>query len=119
MRQVVAGGKPLTAARVPTQVNSRRAQEMEKSMSNTARLVVTLALTAVTATGALAASRHRGVQPRVDNDYAYANAYNAYPNPYNAYPNLAEPTGGRAYGARAYWWGANAPAYNAYPNLGP
>ncbi len=88
-------------------------------MSNTARLLVTLALTAVTATGALAASRHRGVQPRVDNDYAYANAYNAYSNPYNAYPNLAEPAGGWAYAPRAYWWGAYSPAYNPYPYLGP
>lgn len=41
-------------------------------MSNTVKLVVALALTAVTATGALAASRHKGVYPRAYSGYACA-----------------------------------------------
>ena len=77
-------------------------------MSNTVRLAVALALTAVTATSALAASRHRGVHPRAYSGYAYVRAYNAY-------RNLAPTLG---YALRAYS-GAYAWGYNPYPYLGP
>jgi hypothetical protein len=89
-------------------------------MSNTVKLVVALALTAVTATGALAASRHKGVYPRAYSGYAYVPAFNAYPNTYSVYPNLAEPTRGWAYAPRAFWGGYNYfNLYNPYPYLGP
>ena len=85
-------------------------------MSNTVKVVVALALTAVTATGALAASRHRGVHPRAYSGYAYA--------PYKAYRNLGPPHGwarGWAYAHQAYWR-AYTPAYaynlHHYPYLG-
>jgi hypothetical protein len=61
-----------------------------------------LALTGVTATGALAATRHSG--------------YNAYPNASNAYPNLAEPTRASAHTPPADW---SYNYYTPYPYLGP
>ena len=81
-------------------------------MSNFMKLVIALALTGVTATGALAATRHKGVHPRAYSGYAYVPAYAS-----NAYPNLAEPTRGSAYAPRAYWWAYNY--YTPYPYLGP
>jgi len=67
-----------------------------------------LALTGVTATGALAATRHSG--------YSYVPAYNAYPNASNAYPNLAEPTRASAHTPPADW---SYNYYTPYPYLGP
>ena len=51
-------------------------------MSNTVRLAVAVALTAVTATGALAASQHRATYPRLYGGYAYSPdvAYGAPPS---------------------------------------
>ena len=72
-----------------------------------------LALTGVTATGALAATRHKGVHPRAYSGYAYVPAYNAY-------PNLGRPRGW-AYAHQAHWR-AYTPAYaynpHHYPYLG-
>ena len=78
-------------------------------MSKTVKLAVALALTAVTATSALAAPRHRGVHPR-----AYSAPY------YKVYPNLGPPRQW-AYTPMAY---SVAPRsfsgyYPAYPNLRP
>jgi len=78
-------------------------------MSNFMKLVIALALTGVTATGALAASRHRGVHPRAYSGYAYVPAYNAY-------PNLAEPTRASARTPPADW---SYNYYTPYPYLGP
>ena len=72
-------------------------------MSNTVRLAVALALTAVTATGALAASQHRGTYPRVYNGYAYS--------PDAAY---GAPPRGWVYVTPQAYWGVYGPAYNAY-----
>ena len=62
-----------------------------------------LALTGVTATGALAATRHSG--------YAYVPAYAS-----NAYPNRAEPTRASAHTPPADW---SYNYYTPYPYLGP
>ena len=67
-----------------------------------------LALTGVTATGVLAATRHSG--------YAYVPAYNAYPDASYAYPNLAEPTRASADTPAADW---SYKYYPPYPYLGP
>lgn len=72
-------------------------------MSNTVRLAVALALTAVTATGALAASPHRGAYPRVHSGYT-----NSLDAAYGAPPR------GWAYAVPQAYWGAYGPAYNAY-----
>jgi len=69
--------------------DDRRLSVNARRLSNTVRLAVALALTAVTATGALAASQHRG---------AYPSAYSGYANSLDA-----------AYGAPARGW-----AYKAY-----
>ena len=81
-------------------------------MSNFMKLVIALALTGVTPTGALAASRHRGVHPRAYSGYAYVPAYNAY-------PNLGPPTLRRGYAAQAYGKDAEFNPYNGYIYLGP
>jgi hypothetical protein len=69
-------------------------------MSNTMRLAVALALTAVTATGALAAPQHRGANPRTNSLDA---AYGAPPR-------------GWAYAVPQAYWRGYAPAYNVYSN---
>lgn len=74
-------------------------------MSNTVRLAVAVALTAVTATGALAASQHRGAYPRV---------YSGYTNSLDA--AYGAPQRGWAYTAPQAYWRGYAPAYNAYSN---
>lgn len=74
-------------------------------MSNTVRLAVALALTAVTATGALAASQHRGAYPRV---------YSGYTNSLDA--AYGAPQRGWVYVTPQAYWRGHAPAYNAYSN---
>lgn len=86
-------------------------------MSNTVRLAVALALTAVTATGALAASQHRGAHSRVFS--GYSNSLDAaYGAPQRGWAYVAPQAYWGAYGPayntpRAYW-GANRPVDNAY-----
>ena len=75
-------------------------------MSNTVRLAVALALTAVTATGALAASQHRGAYPRV---------YSGYTNSLDAAYGAPQFGSALAAAPQAHWR-AYAPAYNAYSN---
>lgn len=74
-------------------------------MSNTVRLAAALALTAVTATGALAASQHRGTYPR---------AYSGYANSFDA--AYGAPVRGWANAVPQSYWGAYRRAYNAYSN---
>ena len=74
-------------------------------MSNTVRFAVALALTAVTATGALAASQHRGANPRV---------YGGYTNSLDAAHGA--PQRGWTYTVPQAYWRGYAPAYNAYSN---
>lgn len=78
-------------------------------MSNTVKLAVTLALTAVTATGALAASQHRGTYPRAYGGYA-----NSYPNSFDA--AYGAPVRGWANAVPQSYWGAYRRAYDAYSN---
>jgi hypothetical protein len=72
-------------------------------MSNTVRIAVALALTAVTATGALAASQNRGPYPR---------AYSGYANSFGAV--YGAPVRGWANAVPQSYWGAYRRAYNAY-----
>ena len=76
-------------------------------MSNTVKLAVALALTAVTATGALAASQHRGTYPRAYSGYA-----NSYPNSFDA--AYGAPVRGWANAVPQSYWGAYRRAYDAY-----
>jgi len=78
-------------------------------MSNTVKLAVALALTAVTATGALAASQHRGTYPRAYGGYA-----NSYPNSFDA--AYGAPVRGWANAVPQSYWGAYRRAYDAYSN---
>ena len=86
-------------------------------MSNTVRLALALALTAVTATGALAASQHRAAHSRTYS--GYSNSLDAaYGAPQRGWVNVAPQaywgTYGAAYNTPRAYWGANGPAYNAY-----
>jgi hypothetical protein len=117
-----------------------RAGNGEASMSNTVRLALALALTAVTATGALAASQHRGAHPRAYGGYAYSpdaaygapqfrSALAAGPQTYRrahartdrGYSNglnaaYGAPARGWASAAPQAYWRSYAPAYTAYSN---